>query len=167
MVTGGGFGAGTTAKLTRAGQADRAGTITSGPENGSKFAVRFDMRGAAQGQWLLVVTTPTGTANTPITVQGGASALYATLSVPGSLRYGWVGARVLSLRNAGANDVALDGVRFSGTDLELRAIGATGFGPRVTLADTQLGDALVIPALSTRTVEVEVRSDDARSATRS
>ncbi|WP_028068063.1 carboxypeptidase regulatory-like domain-containing protein [Solirubrobacter soli] len=158
VVSGGGFGPGTKAKLTRAGLPDRVGTITSGPENGSKFSARFDMRGAAQGQWLLVVTTPSGTANTPITVQAGSSALYASLSVPASLRYGWVGQALLSIRNAGSNDVQLDGVRFTGTDLELRAVGATDFAKRLMVADTQLGDAQVIPALSTRTVIVEVRS---------
>jgi hypothetical protein len=158
VVTGGGFGPGTTVKLTRAGQADRAGTITAGPEHGSRFSARFDMRGVAQGQWLLVVTTPSGSANTAITVQSGSSALYSTLSVPASLRYGWVGQAVLSVRNAGGNDVEHDGVRFSGTDLELRAVGDTAFAKRVTIAGTQLGDAQVIPALSTRTVVVEVRS---------
>ena len=158
VVNGGGFGPGTTARLTHVGQADRAGTITSGPDNFSRFAVRFDMRGAVLGDWLLVVTSPTGTVSRTIAVTGGSSALYATLSVPGSLRYGWVGRGVLSLHNAGGNDVAIDGVRFSGSSLEVRAIGSTDFGPRVTLAEDQLGDALIIPALSTRTVSVEVRS---------
>ena len=158
VVNGGGFAAGTTVKLTRAGTADRTGTITSGPDRQSKFSARFDMRGAVQGQWLLVVTTPNGTATAPITVRGGAAALSASLSLPSSLRYGWVATAVLSVRNAGGNDVTLDGVRFSGSDLELRAPGTTTFGPRVTLTGTQLGEAEVIPALTTRTVLVELRS---------
>ena len=159
-ITGGGFAPGTTAKLTRPGSADRTGVITSGPDRQSKFAVRFDMRGAAEGAWVLTVTAPSGaSATTNLTVQNSPPALYATLGVPAQLRYGWVGRATLTLRNAGANDVGIDMVRFAGRSLKVRAIGTTGFDTSVQLSGDDLGDAAVLPALSTRTVQVEIDSD--------
>ena len=63
---------------------------------------------------MLVVTTPSGaTSTSPITVEHGQPSLHAVLTVPGALRYGWVGRATLSLRNAGANDVGIEAVRFA------------------------------------------------------
>jgi len=158
-LTGGGIAPGSTVTLSRAGQPDRKGEIVSGPERQSKLAVRFDLMDAALGAWTITVRTPSGaSATAPLTVQNTPPALYGSLSVPSQLRYGWVGKAVLSLRNVGGNDIGIDMVRFAGRDLKVRAIGTTDFDTSVQLADTDLGDALVIPALSTRTVMVEVQS---------
>ncbi len=66
---------------------------------------------------------------------------------------------MLSIRNSGGTDVGMDAIRFSGTDLELRPVGASSFsGTHLALGGDDLGDAAVIPPFTTRTVTVEVRS---------
>src|SRR5207244_1261116 len=63
-VFGGGFLAGATAKLTRAGQTDIVGSDVNASVAGFSLSVTFDLAGKALGTWDLVVMNPNGTSAT-------------------------------------------------------------------------------------------------------
>jgi hypothetical protein len=60
QITGQGFQAGATARLTRTGQADIVATNVSISNNGTTLNSTFDLKGKARGVWSVVVTNPGG-----------------------------------------------------------------------------------------------------------
>jgi|GEM_PF-1783920 len=60
QITGQGFQAGATARLTRTGLADIVATNVSVSNNGTTLNATFDLKGKARGVWSVVVTNPGG-----------------------------------------------------------------------------------------------------------